>query len=371
MMIASLIESPCTVTSPDSVTSNIGPTVCLSDVLTIAKDRWFKVCELECLLSASTTPLQISTHTLRQPPKSGTVLLFDRSVTRNYKTDGHRWVKKRNSMKVREDRVKLRRNGRDRISGFYAHSEDVKSLHRRSYHLLDIDSGVTEFPPGKGGVYPSLVLVHYLDTASELEKLATSDSGLGRKRKRVVSDDVNSSRIKVEQDEDKEMRSRDEESDVASGLYNRRRLLDGVQNRMLMRLNALESIRKTRLEECLPTSQSADWNVRKQGQMRAEEVCSSDVLSKQQADEAQVHDDIDDDTLRMLQSLGSSSVGVDKRVHEHQGSIQGQIMHGDASTAERNASVSSPRSFEADFDVLWAYLCYEFDGTVSIAMLVC
>eukprot|EP00586_Coscinodiscus_wailesii_P020211 CAMPEP_0172498944 /NCGR_PEP_ID=MMETSP1066-20121228/119964_1 /TAXON_ID=671091 /ORGANISM="Coscinodiscus wailesii, Strain CCMP2513" /LENGTH=383 /DNA_ID=CAMNT_0013272439 /DNA_START=69 /DNA_END=1220 /DNA_ORIENTATION=+ len=138
-----------------------------------AKSRWFKVPEIEYLLDPETTPLPI----LREPPcsrpVSGTVLLFDRNVTANYKDDGHEWIKRRNSRKVREDHLKLRVNGEYRVAGMYRHSSNPISFHRRAYYLIDRRTGVTKTPVitgtknkkcGVDGIRrPSLVLVHYLD----------------------------------------------------------------------------------------------------------------------------------------------------------------------------------------------------------------
>lgn len=167
----------------------------LGDVSTIAKKRWFKVSELEYLLNPETTPLTISTHTLRAPPRSGALLLFDRNITRNYKTDGHEWIRKRNSRKTREDHVKLRINGKCRISGFYAHSQDRATVHRRAYHLLDPNSGAAASPPGQIGGEPSLVLVHYFDTASANETTSVRSKhcpldGMKRKRRSVSAKSV-------------------------------------------------------------------------------------------------------------------------------------------------------------------------------------
>lgn len=67
---------------------------------------------------------------------SGAVYLYDRSTTKNYKDDGHLWIKKRNSHKVREDHVKLRMDGVNRISGCYVHSSANEFMHRRAYHLI-------------------------------------------------------------------------------------------------------------------------------------------------------------------------------------------------------------------------------------------
>ncbi len=103
-------------------------------------------------------------------------MLYDRSATRNYKSDGHDWIKKRNSHKVREDHVKLRVGGKFRVSGCYVHSSSILSFHRRAYHLLDPDTGTALHPVGNSGNanknrIPSLVLVHYLDTKIASEHL--------------------------------------------------------------------------------------------------------------------------------------------------------------------------------------------------------
>jgi len=153
-------------------------------LLEVAKTRWLKVPEMEYFLDPETTPLPI----LKKPPccrpPSGTVLLFDRNVTVNYKEDGYHWVKKRNSQKTREDHVKLRANGQYRVAGIYCHSTNPVSFHRRAYHLLDPSTGITKTPvikKTKGSknkfnvnVRPSLVLVHYLDTLEAAEYACAS-----------------------------------------------------------------------------------------------------------------------------------------------------------------------------------------------------
>jgi len=124
-------------------------------------------------------PLPISTAPPIGPPPSGTLLLYDRSLTRNYKDDGYVWVKKRNSPKVREDHVKLRVDGQFRIAGCYVHCENVPTMHRRAYHLLDPETGAALVPPmaptrSKPTGPPSLVLVHYLDTEKAKSKLVNA-----------------------------------------------------------------------------------------------------------------------------------------------------------------------------------------------------
>lgn len=124
--------------------------------------------EIEHLLNHEQRILPLSTAPPSTPPPSGTLLLYDRSITRNYKDDGHQWIKKRNSHKVREDHVKLRVGGKFRVSGCYVHSNNMPSFHRRAYHLLCPDTGTALYPVTSASKnknrIPSLVLVHYLDT---------------------------------------------------------------------------------------------------------------------------------------------------------------------------------------------------------------
>jgi len=104
-------------------------------------------------LDLKATPLSITYLSPKAQPPSGAVILYDRTVARKYKQDGYRWVKKRNSKNVREDHVKLRINGVERVAGAYVHCVDNRNFHRRTYHLLT-----------KNKQRQNLVLVHYLDT---------------------------------------------------------------------------------------------------------------------------------------------------------------------------------------------------------------
>eukprot|EP00563_Minutocellus_polymorphus_P002874 CAMPEP_0181035574 /NCGR_PEP_ID=MMETSP1070-20121207/8394_1 /TAXON_ID=265543 /ORGANISM="Minutocellus polymorphus, Strain NH13" /LENGTH=1229 /DNA_ID=CAMNT_0023113139 /DNA_START=282 /DNA_END=3974 /DNA_ORIENTATION=+ len=133
-----------------------------------AKVRWLNVEEITTLLS---TPglIQQGSAAPSAPPASGTLLLYDRSIVRNYKLDGHVWIKKRNNPnKVREDHVKLRYKGQYRVAGTYVHSVDVSTFHRRAYRLIS-DPGSSAPVNFLGDDMPraentELVLVHYLDT---------------------------------------------------------------------------------------------------------------------------------------------------------------------------------------------------------------
>lgn len=173
----------------------------LDDVLAASKLRWLNIYELEYLLNPETTPLPITDNPPAISPPSGTILLFDRGVTRTYKSDGYDWVKKKNSQKVREDHVKLRIEGKVRVAGIYVHCTNQPTLHRRAYYLLDPNTGSSRSPltyPKKGEgsetdetpaetVTSSLILLHYLDTKNVVSKAAKKKSegpkaGRGRRK---------------------------------------------------------------------------------------------------------------------------------------------------------------------------------------------
>lgn len=147
----------------------------LGNIRETAMDRWLKPKELEILLDPDQTPLTVIKNHVRFLPPSGSLFLFDRNVSCNfYKKDGYDWVKKKkSSLTVREDHVKLKINGKNVIAGVYCFSKDLPGLQRRAYHLLDPDTGTTKDPVMRGlnenlefdetKLKPSLVLLHYLD----------------------------------------------------------------------------------------------------------------------------------------------------------------------------------------------------------------
>eukprot|EP00586_Coscinodiscus_wailesii_P016266 CAMPEP_0172519090 /NCGR_PEP_ID=MMETSP1066-20121228/291209_1 /TAXON_ID=671091 /ORGANISM="Coscinodiscus wailesii, Strain CCMP2513" /LENGTH=346 /DNA_ID=CAMNT_0013301607 /DNA_START=84 /DNA_END=1121 /DNA_ORIENTATION=+ len=346
-MINASDQIPRRTTGVRSNLGNIEVEVSLSDVISIAQKRWFKVSEMEYLLNPKTTPLQISTHTLRGPPKSGTVLLFNRSVTRNYKIDGHRWVKKRNMMEVREDHVKLLSQGRNRVGGFYAHSEDIETLHRRSYNLLDIDSGSTASPPDQRGESISLVLVHYLDTANVSKCVVGPGSFVRNKGKRTEVQDPGVSRVKDEAGEVYIGSA----SSVVNTLFEEYRLLNRWQNQLLSTRH-LKLFSKSGFEGSL----SPLWLVErllKQSKQACPEYCfSNDVLSWQQNFGTQVQDVFDDDDiLETLQDLCED--GVEESGAKVDCSTVNFVSNGKC-VQDKNSSIVQPnRTFEADFDILW------------------
>ena len=143
-------------------------TIDSQSIIETAHARWLNVDEIMCLLTNSheslcrdtTDPILLPEEAPpTSPPPSGTVLLYDRVAVRNFKVDGHEWVRKRsNQTKIREDHVKLRHHGEYRIGGTYVHSAEVDTLHRRVYRLIKTNKEKAE--AGR----KELVLVHYLDT---------------------------------------------------------------------------------------------------------------------------------------------------------------------------------------------------------------
>ena len=137
-------------------------------IVEAAHARWLNVDEIICVLTnaheslclGAAEPILLPEEAPpASPPPSGTVLLYDRVAVRNYKVDGHEWVRKRsNQTKIREDHVKLRHHGEYRIGGTYVHSAEVDTLHRRVYRLIKTNKEKAE--AGR----KELVLVHYLDT---------------------------------------------------------------------------------------------------------------------------------------------------------------------------------------------------------------
>ena len=120
------------------------------------------------------------------PPPSGTVLLYDRVAVRNYKVDGHKWVRKRsNPTKIREDHVKLRFNGIYRISGTYVHSDEIDTLHRRVYRLLKNAEEKAAIAYG-GPIKQEFVLVQYLDT-EQAANIASMTAPSKRKSSRRIT----------------------------------------------------------------------------------------------------------------------------------------------------------------------------------------
>ncbi|KAK1411759.1 hypothetical protein QVD17_32470 [Tagetes erecta] len=114
-----------------------------------AKTRWLRPNEIHAVLcnhkhfNISVKPVNL--------PSSGTIVLFDRKMLRNFRKDGHNWKKKKDGKTVKEAHEHLKVGNNERIHVYYAHGEDWTTFVRRCYWLLDKK-------------LEHIVLVHYRDT---------------------------------------------------------------------------------------------------------------------------------------------------------------------------------------------------------------
>ncbi|KAK9058883.1 hypothetical protein SSX86_023727 [Deinandra increscens subsp. villosa] len=114
-----------------------------------AKTRWLRPNEILAVL-CNHTYFNINVKPVNLP-SSGTVVLFDRKMLRNFRKDGHNWKKKKDGKTVKEAHEHLKVGNNERIHVYYAHGEDRATFVRRCYWLLDKK-------------LEHIVLVHYRDT---------------------------------------------------------------------------------------------------------------------------------------------------------------------------------------------------------------
>ncbi|XP_073276940.1 calmodulin-binding transcription activator 5-like isoform X1 [Primulina huaijiensis] len=114
-----------------------------------AKARWLRPNEIHAILcnnkyfTVNVKPVNL--------PKSGTIVLFDRKMFRNFRKDGYKWKKKKDGKTVKEAHEHLKVGNEERIHVYYAHGEDSPTFVRRCYWLLDKS-------------LEHIVLVHYRET---------------------------------------------------------------------------------------------------------------------------------------------------------------------------------------------------------------
>ncbi|CAI8585402.1 unnamed protein product [Vicia faba] len=136
----------------------------VGETLEEAKSRWLRPNEIHAILSnykyftIHVKPLNL--------PKSGTVVLFDRKMLRNFRKDGHNWKKKNDGKTVKEAHEHLKVGNEERIHVYYAHGQDYPSFVRRCYWLLDKS-------------LEHIVLVHYRETQESQGSPITPVSSLG------------------------------------------------------------------------------------------------------------------------------------------------------------------------------------------------
>ncbi|KAI5073595.1 hypothetical protein GOP47_0011608 [Adiantum capillus-veneris] len=110
--------------------------------------RWLRPSEIYEILT-NHFRFSISKEPVNLPP-SGTLVLFDRKMLRNFRRDGHPWRKKKDNKTVKEAHEHLKVGSEEKIHVYYAHGEGESSLQRRVYWLLD-------------KALEHIVLVHYLE----------------------------------------------------------------------------------------------------------------------------------------------------------------------------------------------------------------
>ncbi|TVU39074.1 hypothetical protein EJB05_12477 [Eragrostis curvula] len=117
-----------------------------------AASRWFRPNEIYAVL-ANHAKFQIVPQPIDKPV-SGTVVLYDRKVVRNFRKDGHNWKKKKDGKTVQEAHEKLKIGNEEKVHVYYARGEDDPNFFRRCYWLLDKE-------------LERIVLVHYRQTSEE------------------------------------------------------------------------------------------------------------------------------------------------------------------------------------------------------------
>ncbi|KAK7348088.1 hypothetical protein VNO80_22637 [Phaseolus coccineus] len=100
-----------------------------------ARTRWLRPNEIHAMLcNYKYFPINVKPVNL---PKSGTIVLFDRKMLRNFRKDGHNWKKKKDGKTVKEAHEHLKVGNEERIHVYYAHGQDNPNFVRRCYWLLD------------------------------------------------------------------------------------------------------------------------------------------------------------------------------------------------------------------------------------------
>ncbi|KAF8394646.1 hypothetical protein HHK36_020862 [Tetracentron sinense] len=121
----------------------------VGNIMEEATTRWLRPNEIHAIL-CNHTYFSINVKPVNLP-KSGTVILFDRKMLRNFRKDGHNWKKKKDGKTVKEAHEHLKVGNEERIHVYYAHGQDNPNFVRRCYWLLD-------------KTQKQLVLVHYRET---------------------------------------------------------------------------------------------------------------------------------------------------------------------------------------------------------------
>ncbi|GLU08470.1 hypothetical protein SLE2022_253820 [Rubroshorea leprosula] len=121
----------------------------VKSIMEEAGSRWLRANEIHAIL-CNYKHFQVKIKPVHLP-KSGTIVLFDRKMLRNFRKDGHNWKKKNDGKTVKEAHEHLKVGDEERIHVYYAHGLDNPTFVRRCYWLLDKN-------------LEHIVLVHYRET---------------------------------------------------------------------------------------------------------------------------------------------------------------------------------------------------------------
>uniref|UniRef100_A0ACD5TS25 Uncharacterized protein n=1 Tax=Avena sativa TaxID=4498 RepID=A0ACD5TS25_AVESA len=91
-------------------------------------------------------------HKIPQKPPSGSWFLINRRVSRFFRNDGYQWQRKKNGRTIAEAHEYLKVDNEERLSCYYAHTENNRTFQRRIYWMVD-------------PAYEHIVLVHYRDVS--------------------------------------------------------------------------------------------------------------------------------------------------------------------------------------------------------------
>ncbi|KAK7387976.1 hypothetical protein VNO78_22775 [Psophocarpus tetragonolobus] len=107
----------------------------VESIMVEARTRWLRPNEIHAMLcNYKYFIIHVKPVNL---PKSGTIVLFDRKMLRNFRKDGHNWKKKKDGKTVKEAHEHLKVGNEERIHVYYAHGQDNPNFVRRCYWLLD------------------------------------------------------------------------------------------------------------------------------------------------------------------------------------------------------------------------------------------
>ncbi|CAH2078910.1 unnamed protein product [Thlaspi arvense] len=135
----------------------------IQTMLEEAYSRWLRPNEIHALLcNHKHFTINVKPVTL---PKSGTIVLFDRKMLRNFRKDGHNWKKKKDGKTIKEAHEHLKVGNEERIHVYYAHGDDNPTFVRRSQeHIVLVHYRETHevqaAPATPGNSYSSSITEH-------------------------------------------------------------------------------------------------------------------------------------------------------------------------------------------------------------------